>query len=136
MLNILLTILFVLFVSLTVYSGPSRDDSSIRTISAKIIRSKINLSTRLLHGQTTTFPLMKMLENPVFPGTFVADIRYVTQALNIDLFRECLPIDIELPVLVDELHNRLFSFLNNWSDSHSSPVNLLPHPYPSVRCAN
>ena len=54
----------------------------------------------------------------------MADIRNVAQALNIDLVqvlvsKECPPIEIELPVLADELHNRLLSFLNNWSDSDS-----------------
>ena len=67
---------------------------------------------------------MKMLENPVVPGTFVADVRNVAQSHNIDLVqvlvsRECPPIDIELPELPEDLHNRMLSFLNNWSDADS-----------------
>ena len=97
---------------------------NIEYVSSRIIRNKINLFTRLLHGETTAAPLLKMMEIPAVPGTFIADIRNVAESLDIDLIqvivsRECPPIDIELPVLPEELHNRLLSFLNNWSDSNS-----------------
>ena len=100
---------------------------NIENISTRIIRNKINLFTRLLRGETTAVPLMKMLETPALPGTFVADIRNVAQAHDIDLLqilvsRECPPINIELPELPEDLHNRLLSFLNNWSDAESRRI--------------
>ena len=84
----------------------------------------MNLFTRLLGGETTSVPLMKMLEAPALPGTFVADIRNVAQLHDIDLVqvlvsRECPPIHVELPELPEELHNRLLLYLNTWSESES-----------------
>jgi hypothetical protein len=97
---------------------------NIEYISTRIIRNKFNLFTRLLHGETTATPLMKMLETPAAAGSFVADIRNIALAQNIDVVqvivsRECPPINIELPELPEDLHNRLLQFLNNWSDAES-----------------
>ena len=96
---------------------------NIESISTKITRNKFNLLTRLLHGENTAAPILKMCQLNE-RGNFLADIHNIAQTRNINLVevlvtRQC-PLIINDYDEIDEVtHNTLLHCLNNWNEGYS-----------------